>query len=415
MLNTPGALRLQIGIFGKRNAGKSSLFNALSGQESAIVSEIPGTTADPVFKAMEIPVLGPVLLMDTAGLDDDDALLGEKRKESSWKVLDRADLILLVTDGSWSAFEEGILQKSMLRKTPLIVVFNKADLRQGKTQMELPPILQEQKIAHISLSAKEKTGMDLLLKLILKNAPEDFRNHTQLLDGIVHRSDLVLMVTPIDSAAPKGRLILPHVQAIRDALDHEAYVLAVKENALEEALGKLKTPPDLVITDSQVFAEVARKIPQELPLTSFSILMARMKGDLSLCAAGASAIGNVKKDSSILIAEACTHPAGHEDIGTVKIPAMLRKRGLPDLQIRHMHGQDFPEDLSGTDLVIHCGGCMLNNKAMLSRIFQCRQQNVPFTNYGVCIAFCTGILERALSPFPEALKAFRNAMVEKDV
>lgn len=411
MLNTPGALRLQIGIFGKRNAGKSSLFNALSGQESSIVSDVPGTTADPVFKAMEIPVLGPVLLMDTAGLDDDDALLGGKRVDRSRKVLERADLILLVTEGFWGEFEEELLREARKRKTPVIVVFNKADLR--TPERPVTESLQNRQIDFISLSAKEKTCLDLLLKRILKNTPEDFRNQNLLLDGVVRKGDLLLMVTPIDSAAPRGRLILPQVQAIRDALDHEAYSLVVKENALEEILSKLKSLPDLVVTDSQVFGVVSQQIPPEVALTSFSILMARMKGDLGICAAGAAAIGTLKKNATVLIAEACTHPAGHEDIGTVKIPAMLRKRGLDDLQIRFVHGQDFPEDLSGIDLVIHCGGCMLNNKAMLSRILQCREQNVPFTNYGVCIAWCTGILERALSPFPEALLCYKKALEKR--
>lgn len=410
MLNTPGALRLQIGIFGKRNAGKSSLFNALSGQESSIVSEIPGTTADPVFKAMEIPVLGPVLLMDTAGLDDDDAFLGQKRIERSRKILDRTDLILLVTEGFWSDFEESVLEEAQRRKTPLAVIFNKADLRIPEST--ITDSLRDRKIDYLSLSAKEKTHLDLLLKLILKNTPEDFCNQNRLLEGVVRKGDLVLMVTPIDSAAPRGRLILPQVQAIRDALDHEAYSLAVKENALPDALEKLKALPDLVITDSQVFGTVSPQIPQEVPLTSFSILMARMKGDLAECAAGAAAISRLKKNAKILIAEACTHPALHEDIGTVKIPALLRKRGVDSPQITFVHGQDFPEDLSGFDLVIHCGGCMLNNKAMLSRILQCREQKVPFTNYGVCIAWCTGILERALSPFPEALHLYKERSAE---
>ena len=254
MLNTPGALRLQIGIFGKRNAGKSSLFNALSGQESSIVSDVPGTTADPVFKAMEIPVLGPVLLMDTAGLDDDDALLGGKRVDRSRKVLERADLILLVTEGFWGEFEEELLREARKRKTPVIVVFNKADLR--TPERPVTESLQNRQIDFISLSAKEKTCLDLLLKRILKNTPEDFRNQNLLLDGVVRKGDLLLMVTPIDSAAPRGRLILPQVQAIRDALDHEAYSLAVKENALPDALEKLKALPDLVITDSQVFGPV---------------------------------------------------------------------------------------------------------------------------------------------------------------
>ena len=404
MQKTPRGLRLQIGIFGKRNAGKSSLLNALTGQEVSIVSSTPGTTADPVEKPMELLPLGPVLLIDTAGLDDDAGELGGLRAEKSRRILERTDLALLVSDGSWSAFEEQLAREFRQRNIPFIAVFNKTDLqRPGSAILEK---LAAAKTETVQLSARSGAGMDDLRRAILQLAPEDFMNSAALLDGLAPAGQPILLITPIDKEAPRGRLILPQVQAIRDALDHDAYCVVVKENAVEAALANLKEPPALAVTDSQVFGKVAKLVPEEIPLTSFSILMARMKGDLTVCAEGAAAISRLTNRSTVMIAEACSHPPIEEDIGRVKIPGWLRKHGLPDLQFRFVQGHDFPDDLSGIDLVIHCGACMFNRREVLSRILQCRRQQVPFTNYGTAIAYCFGILERALKPFPGALAAY---------
>ena len=406
MQKTPRGLRLQIGIFGKRNAGKSSLLNALTGQEVSIVSSTPGTTADPVEKPMELLPLGPVLLIDTAGLDDDAGELGGLRAEKSRRILERTDLALLVSDGSWSAFEEQLAREFRQRNIPFIAVFNKTDLqRPGSAILEK---LAAAKTETVQLSARSGAGMDDLRRAILQLAPEDFMNSAALLDGLAPAGQPILLITPIDKEAPRGRLILPQVQAIRDALDHDAWCVVVKENQVTAALETLKTPPALAVTDSQVFGVVGKLVPESVPLTSFSILMARLKGDLSACARGAAAIGKLTNDSTVMIAEACSHPPIEEDIGRVKIPAWLRNHGLPGLNFRFVQGHDFPEDLSGVDLVIHCGGCMFNRREILYRILHCARQGVPFTNYGTAIAYCFGILDRALKPFPEAWQAWHE-------
>ena len=408
MQNTPKGLRLQIGIFGRRNAGKSSLLNALARQNVAIVSETPGTTTDPVEKAMEMLPLGPVLLIDTAGLDDNDARLGGLRVEKSRKIFERADLALLVSDASWGRFEEELLAIFAARKTNVIAVFNKID--QAPPPERILADLDARGIPHVALSARTGEGLHDLREMILRKAPEDFLSSDRLLGDLVPKGAAVMLITPIDLEAPKGRMILPQVQAIRDTLDHDCYCLVVKENSLADALADLKTPPALAVTDSQAFGTVSPIVPDSVPLTSFSILLARQKGDLPTCAAGAAAIGNLKADSRVLIAEACSHHPIGEDIGTVKIPNWLRRRCSPDLVIEHAQGHDFPKDLSGYDLVIHCGGCTFNRREMLSRILQCTEQGVPFTNYGVAIAYCFGILERALRPFPEALAAYERTV-----
>ena len=408
MQNTPKGLRLQIGIFGRRNAGKSSLLNAVTGQNAAIVSDVPGTTADPVEKAMEMHPLGPVLLIDTAGLDDDAGTLGEMRVEKSRRIFDRTDIALIVSDSSWSPFEEDLLNLFQQSKIPCIVVFNKADL--AKPADSILQSLTERNVDHVILSAAKKENIAALREMILKKAPEDFLNSAGMLENIAPEGKPVLLITPIDKEAPKGRMILPQVQAIRDTLDHNAYCLVVKENTLTTALENLKNPPSLAVTDSQIFGSVAPLIPDEIPFTSFSILMARMKGDLALCAAGAAAISKLNNNSTVLIAEACSHHPVSEDIGTVKIPRWLRARGNPDLKIKHVQGHDFPEDLSGIDLVIHCGACTFNRREVLTRMLHCAEQNVPFTNYGVAIAYCFGILERALRPFPDALDAYKKVL-----
>ena len=406
MQNTPKGLRLQIGIFGRRNAGKSSLLNQLARQDVAIVSDVPGTTTDPVEKAMEMLPLGPVLLIDTAGLDDDAALLGGLRVERTRKVFDRADLALIVSDSAWGTYEEELLSIFAARQTCVIAVFNKID--RGMPPKRLLDDLDTRGISYVSLSARTGEGVPELREMILRKAPEDFLSSNRMLGDLVPKGAPVMLITPIDLEAPKGRLILPQVQAIRDTLDHDCYCLVVKENSLPDALANLKVPPALAVTDSQAFGTVSPIVPENVPLTSFSILLARQKGDLATCAAGAAAIGKLKKDARILIAEACSHHPVGEDIGTVKIPNWLRKRCSPDLIIEHAQGHDFPKDLSGYDLVIHCGACTFNRREVLARILQCTEQGVPFTNYGVAIAFCFGILERALRPFPDALAAYER-------
>ena len=409
MQNTPKGLRFQIGIFGKRNVGKSSLLNALTGQMVSIVSDTPGTTADPVEKPMELRPFGPVLLIDTAGLDDDAGELGTLRAEKSRKILERIDLALVVVapDG-WSELEDQLAEQLRRKNIPVIAVFNKADLHQPSP--EIQEKLTKQNMDFVSISARNGQGIDTLRTAILRQAPEDFMNSLGLLDHIAPAGKPILLITPVDQEAPRGRLILPQVQAIRDALDHDAYCIVVKENAVTAALNNLKEPPALAVTDSQVFSQAARCIPDSIPLTSFSILMARMKGELTLCAQGAAAIQRLTNRSTVMIAEACSHPPVEEDIGRVKIPGWLRKHGLPDLKFTFVRGHDFPEDLTGIDLVIHCGACMFNRREVLSRIRQCNRQNVPFTNYGTAIAYCFGILERALQPFPDALAGYRKAI-----
>ena len=407
MLNTPKGLRLQIGIFGKRNAGKSSVLNAIVKQDVVIVSDFPGTTTDPVDKAMELQPLGPVLLIDTAGIDDDAAEIGAKRVERSRKVIDRCDMALLVfTADSWSTEEEELAAIFIERRIPLLAVCNKNDLKQPDET--LVARLAGLKVPLVPISIKDGTGLDLLREKLIEFAPEGYLVNRPVLGDLTTPEKPVLLITPIDKEAPKGRLIMPQVQAIRDALDHEAWCVVVKENAIGAALANMKEPPVLAVTDSQVFGPVSKAVPPEIPLTSFSILMARMKGDLSACAAGAAAIANLKPGDKILIAEGCAHHPIAEDIGRVKLPRWIREYTKFDLEFVHVQGQDFPADLSPYAMVIHCGACTFNRRAVLSRILQCERAGVPFTNYGVAIAFLHGILERALSPFPEALKAYHQ-------
>lgn len=407
MLNTPKGLRLQIGIFGKRNAGKSSVLNAIVKQDVVIVSDFPGTTTDPVDKAMELQPLGPVLLIDTAGIDDDAAEIGAKRVERSRKVIDRCDMALLVfTADSWSTEEEELAAIFNERHIPFLAVCNKTDLQQpGETLVNR---LAELKVSLVPISIKDGTGLDLLREKLIEFAPEGYLVNRPVLGDLTTPEKPVLLITPIDKEAPKGRLIMPQVQAIRDALDHEAWCVVAKENAIGAALANMKEPPVLAVTDSQVFGPVSKAVPPEIPLTSFSILMARMKGDLSACAAGAAAIAKLKPGDKILIAEGCAHHPIAEDIGRVKLPRWIREYTKFDLEFVHVQGQDFPSDLSPYAMVIHCGACTFNRRAVLSRILQCERAGVPFTNYGVAIAFLHGILERALSPFPEALKAYHQ-------
>jgi [FeFe] hydrogenase H-cluster maturation GTPase HydF len=399
----PKTFRLHIGIFGRRNAGKSSLLNALTGQAASIVSAVPGTTTDPVEKAMELLPLGPVLFIDTAGIDDVGSL-GEQRVARTRQVIARTDLAVIVADGAWTAFEEGLRAEFERRKVPVIAVFNKADL--ASPPADAVARLAGQCAAALAASCATGQGLADLRLALLNAAPEDFINRPGVVSDLVPPGECAVLVAPIDKEAPKGRLIMPQVQCIRDLLDHDAMCLVVKERELRAALERLVRPPALVVTDSQAFLKVAADTPPDVPLTSFSILFARFQGDLGEMVRGATTIDALRPGDRVLVAEACTHHPIGEDIGSVKIPRWLTQYVGGRLQIEHTRGHDFPEDLSSFKLVIHCGACTWNRRAMLSRILQCRATGVPITNYGLTIAYSLGIFERALGPFPAAREAF---------
>lgn len=407
MQNTPKGLRLQIGIFGRRNAGKSSFLNALTRQDIAIVSDVPGTTTDPVEKAMEFLPLGPVLFIDTAGIDDTGAL-GEMRVAKTRKIFERADVAVLVADPAlWDDFEDKLIAELKALNVPLIVVLNKSDI--SNASESLVAKLDAEKVKHVSVSSLEKTGFQDFRELLINAVPEEFITPQTIASDLVPPGELAVLVVPIDLEAPKGRLILPQVQTIRDLLDGDSYCMVVKERELRDALDRLKRPPALVITDSQAFLKVAGDTPDEIPLTSFSILFARFKGDLDTFVKGAMAIDSLKPGDEILVAEACCHHPIGEDIGRVKIPRWLTQYVGGKLNFTHLQGADFPPDISKYKLIIHCGGCTFNRRQLLTRIMQCSRQNVPITNYGVCISYSLGIFERALSPFPSALDEYRKS------
>ena len=407
MTNTPKSLRLHIAFFGRRNVGKSSLLNALTRQQVSIVSPVAGTTTDPVEKPMELLPLGPVLFIDTAGIDDTGDL-GALRVQKTRKVLERTDLAVLVAEtGAWGNFEEEILRKLSLHKTPVVVVFNKIDT--AEPDAALVAKLSGEKIRVVRTSAARGMGILDLRQALLDSAPPDFIDSPAIVGDLVGPGQLVVLVVPIDKEAPKGRLIQPQVLAIRDLLDSDSYCLVVKERELRSALAQLKSPPKLVVTDSQAFLKVAADTPHNVPLTSFSILMSRFKGELLAQVQGTLAIENLRGGDRVLIAEACSHHPIGEDIGRVKIPRWLTQCTGEKLRIEHVQGRDFPADLADYKLVIHCGSCMWNRREMLSRILRCQQAGVPITNYGLTIAYSLGIFERALEPFPAALEFYRSA------
>jgi [FeFe] hydrogenase H-cluster maturation GTPase HydF len=406
MRGTPKGFRLHIGIFGRRNVGKSSLLNALTRQQVSIVSEVAGTTTDPVEKPMELLPIGPVLFIDTAGIDDVGAL-GEMRVARTRQVFDRTDVGIIVLEaGEWGPFEEGMLEELQRREIPIIVVSNKTDL--AEPPADLAARLKAARVALVRTVASRGEGLLDLREALIRAAPEDFINAPAIIGDLVPAGELVVLVVPIDLEAPKGRLILPQVQAIRDVLDVDAYCMVVKERELRDALDRLRRPPKLVVTDSQGFLKVAGDTPPEIPLTSFSILFARYKGDLLEFVRGAMAIDTLKPGDRVLIAEACTHHPIGEDIGRVKIPRWLTQYVGGKLEITTVQGHDFPDDVSPYRLVVHCGACMWNRREMLSRILRCRKAGVPITNYGLTIACSLGIFERALGPFPAALGAYHE-------
>ncbi len=405
-MRTTKSFRLHIGIFGKRNTGKSSILNALTNQEVSIVSEIAGTTTDPVEKPMELLPLGPVLFIDTAGIDDLGDL-GEKRITKTFAVFDRTDLGVIVTNfNDWDEYEQKIINEFEDRDIPYLVVFNKTDLFDNNPG--LISRLDLKNIKYAKTSALNGTGLNELRKLLLDSAPADFINRPSILADLVGPGEAAVLVVPVDKEAPKGRLILPQVQSIRDLLDNDSFSIVVKERELREALSRFNKPPKLVVTDSQAFLKVAADTPPEIPLTSFSVLFARFQGDLNEMVRGAMAIDNLKTGDKVLISEACTHHPIGEDIGTVKIPRWLTQYVGGKLRITNMRGHDFPDDISEYKIIIHCGACMWNRREMLSRIWKAKQVGVPITNYGLTIAYSLGIFKRALQPFPSALEIYNN-------
>jgi [FeFe] hydrogenase H-cluster maturation GTPase HydF len=403
----PRGLRLHVGLYGRRNVGKSSLLNAFTRQEVSLVSATPGTTSDPVEKPMEVLPLGPVLFIDTAGIDDEGAL-GGQRIAATRRCLDRTDLALLVAEAkSWGPFEERLLDELKGRALPMVVVLNKSDL--GAPPQGLLPRLAAAGVPAVETAATTGRGMEELRYALLAEAPAEALEGRRVIGDLVSEGDLVVLVVPVDKEAPKGRLILPQVQVLRDLLDADAMSLVVKERELREALLRLRTPPRLVVTDSQAFLKVAADTPPGTPLTSFSILFARFQADLPEMVRGTAGIDALRPGSRVLVAESCAHHPVGDDIGRVKIPRWLRQYSGAALEFVHVQGHDFPEDLSPYSLVIHCGGCMGNRREMLSRILRCRKASVPITNYGLAIATSLGILERALGPFPAALEALHSA------
>ena len=386
--NTPSANRLHIALFGRRNSGKSSLINALTGQDTALVSNIPGTTTDPVNKAMELHGIGPCVIIDTPGFDDE-GTLGEMRIERTLKAIEKTDIALLLCEEKDLQVEKEWMKQFKAKNIPIILILNKADIRQDISYL----IEKELGQKPLLVSAKEKQGMEDIRLAILEKLPQDFEQ-VSITGDLVNENDLVLLVMPQDIQAPKGRLILPQVQTMRELLDKKCIIMSCTTDKLSQTLKALAYPPQLIITDSQVFKTVYEQKPAESLLTSFSVLMAGYKGDIRQFIEGASAIDSLTENSRILIAEACAHAPMTEDIGRVKIPRLLRKKIGEGLQIDMVSGNDFPKDLSMYDLIIHCGACMFNRKHVMNRLEQASTQQIPMTNYGITLAHLMGILDK---------------------
>ncbi len=397
--STVSAERVHIGFFGLRNAGKSSLVNAVTGQNLSVVSEVLGTTTDPVKKAMELLPLGPVVIIDTPGIDDE-GKLGEQRVARALQILRQTDIAILVVDGQkgLQGADREMIELFKKKNLPYITVFNKADLlREIPTETE----------TEIYVSSETKAGIFELKEKIARMA-KSAENDRKIVADLVKAGDTVILVTSIDSAAPKGRLILPQQQTLRELLEAGVISLVVRESELKEALDSLKTPPALVVTDSQAFGVVSEIVPRDIPLTSFSILFARYKGDLATVIGGAATLDRLKEGDKVLISEGCTHHRQCKDIGTVKLPGWLENYTGKKLSYSFTSGNEFPEDVSEYSLVVHCGGCMLNEKEMKSRLEICTEQGVPVTNYGIAIAQMHGILKRSIEMFPDLLSLFEK-------
>ena len=395
----PKGMRLQIGIFGRRNVGKSSLLNAITRQQVSIVSDHAGTTTDPVEKPMELQPIGPVLFIDTAGIDDEGAL-GGLRMARTRQVFDRVDVAVIVAEaGLWGKFEDELMGEFRRRGVPTVAVFNKADLNSAAPLVGIVAVRTE---------ALAGRGIPELREALRQAVSPELLRDPAILGDLVGPGELAVLVVPIDKEAPKGRLILPQVQAIRDLLDSDSLCMVVKERELRTALCRLKSPPKLVVTDSQAFLKVAADTPDSVPMTSFSILFSRLKGDLTTQVEGAIAIDGLDSGDRVLIAEACSHHPVTDDIGRVKIPRWIRQYTGAAIEFDHCQGHDFPEDLSRYRLVVHCGACMWNRREMHARLRRCRDAAVPITNYGLTIAYTLGIFERALGPFPGVLERYRE-------
>jgi len=403
--DTPSGERLRISFFGKRNAGKSSLVNAVTGQELAVVSDTLGTTTDPVSKAMELLPLGPVVITDTPGFDDSGEL-GELRVRKTKQILNKTDIAVLVTDASreLDASEQELIDIFKNKNIPYIVVKNKMDLVKDADSQAVSD--EKDASGVIYVSATEKTNIYELKELIGKSVSTDGPT-VRLVGDVISPGQMIVLVIPIDESAPKGRLILPQQQAIRDILESGAYSISTRETELAELLSKMNPKPDLVITDSQAFELVSSIVPKDIKLTSFSILMARYKGFLDTAVVGAKAIDSLKDGDKVLISEGCTHHRQCGDIGTVKIPRFLKQKTGKELEIVTSSGTEFPEDLSEFSLIIHCGGCMLTSREMIYRMKCAEDAGIPFTNYGVAIAYMKGILPRSLEVFPELLEKLK--------
>ncbi len=410
MEKTPKSLRLQIGLFGRTNVGKSSFLNMIAGQDEAITSPEPGTTTDVVEKAMELLPAGPVMFLDTGGVDDVSALAG-LRVQRTRKILDRADVIILVLEPEvWTESEEELLLEASRRKIPVIAVVNKIDLTvPGKGFLES---LRRRPMRVMCVSSIDRESRDSYVREFKKNLievmPEDFVSPPPLVGDLLPPGGLAVLIVPIDLEAPKGRLILPQVQTIRDSLDSDAAALVVKEREYRHYLENLKTPPDLVICDSQVVMKMTAETPRSVKCTTFSILFSRLKGDFLEMVRGAAAIRRLKAGDKVLIAEACSHHAVEDDIGRVKIPRWLRQFLGVDLTIDITSGRDWPQNLTDYKLIIHCGSCMLTRRETLWRIHEAREAGVAITNYGMAISYLQGVLERVLEPFPAALEVYRK-------
>jgi [FeFe] hydrogenase H-cluster maturation GTPase HydF len=414
MDNTPKGNRLHVAIFGRTNVGKSSLLNYLIGQDIAITSPVAGTTTDVVEKAAELLPLGPVLFLDTAGLDDTSELAGPRLKKTE-KIFDRADCILLVTEADiWTGYEEEVLSEAEKGKIPVLLIINKIDIRTPSP--EFLKQLHEKTGMVFSVSCRDASGRDAALEALkrhlLEMAPDDFVATPSLVGDLLPSGGIAVLVVPIDLQAPKGRLILPQVQTIRDALDNDAAALIVKERELAGILSLLSRRPDVVVCDSQAILKVSADVPKEIPCTTFSILFARQKGDLSVAAAGAAVIETLRPGDRVLIAEACSHHPLQDDIGRIKIPRWLRQYVGGELEVDVSAGRDYPEDLDRYRLIIHCGGCTLTRREMLGRLQKARFAGIPVTNYGLAISCTQGVIRRVLSPFPSALMAFDKKRAE---
>ncbi|SHE54762.1 iron-only hydrogenase maturation protein HydF [Desulfofundulus australicus DSM 11792] len=407
---TPRGQRLHIALFGRRNAGKSSLINAITNQEVAIVSGIPGTTTDPVAKAMELLPLGPVMIIDTAGLDDTGEL-GALRVQKTLEVLNKTDLALLVVDPGQGIgdYERDVVNRAREQKVPVLGVINKIDLYPEAVNR---PWQQELDVPFVAVSALTRRGINELKMAVVKAAPRDWALPT-IVGDLIEPGDLVMLVIPIDKAAPRGRLILPQQQVIRDVLENDAVAVMVKERELKHALASMAVKPKLVVTDASAYLKAVADTPPDVLFTSFSILFARYKGDLPTLVAGARAVKDLKPGDKILIAEACTHHPIQDDIGRVKIPRWLRQAVGGELLFDVASGgSTLPENLREYKLIVHCGACMLNRREMLYRIMQAQEAGVPVVNYGVLMAHIHGVLKRALSPFPQALAVLEEEQVE---